>query len=92
MERKCLGNVLGNVLHLTKTPEGWERADAQISGRRKVIVYVSSENPAANAFVAYTPVRGDFTALGKIGACSRRSIFGPFGFLIVPFELLNGPA
>lgn len=48
----------------SKTPEGWERGETQISGRRKIIVYTSPNDPSANAFVAYTPVRGDFTSLG----------------------------
>eukprot|EP00904_Undaria_pinnatifida_P014273 jgi/Undpi1/9977/HiC_scaffold_28.g12431.m1 len=56
-----------------QTPDGWERGEAQISGRRKIIVYTSPKNPGANAFVAYTPVRGDFTTLGSFGTLDEVS-------------------
>eukprot|EP00752_Nemacystus_decipiens_P004213 g3850.t1 len=54
-------------------PDGWERNDAEISGRRKLIVYTSPKNPGTNAFVAYTPARGDFTTLGSFGTLDEVS-------------------
>ncbi|CAB1100376.1 unnamed protein product [Ectocarpus sp. CCAP 1310/34] len=54
-------------------PDGWERNDAEISGRRKIVVYTSPTTPGANAFVAYTPARGDFTSLGSFGTLDEVS-------------------
>eukprot|EP00903_Cladosiphon_okamuranus_P019578 g18006.t1 len=54
-------------------PDGWERKDAEISGRRKLIVYTSPKTPGTNAFVAYTPARGDFTTLGSFGTLDEVS-------------------
>lgn len=51
---------------VVQAPDGWERTEAEISGRRKLIVYTNPKNPGTNAFVAYTPARGDFTSLGKL--------------------------
>lgn len=56
--------AFGCFISPRQVPDGWERKDAEISGRRKLIVYTSPKNPGANAFVAYTPARGDFTTLG----------------------------
>lgn len=56
------------VLRLLRAqvPEGWERNDSEISGRRKIVIYTNPKASGANAFVAYTPARGDFTSLGKL--------------------------
>ncbi|CAN0297219.1 unnamed protein product, partial [Ectocarpus fasciculatus] len=56
-----------------QVPDGWERSDAEISGRRKIVVYTSPTTPGANAFVAYTPARGDFTTLGSFGTLDQVS-------------------
>lgn len=47
-----------------KAPEGWERGEAELSGRRKAVFYRSPKNPTANAVVVCTPVKGDYTSLG----------------------------
>ncbi|CAM9632202.1 unnamed protein product [Discosporangium mesarthrocarpum] len=56
-----------------EVPSGWERGEAQISGRRKVVIYSSPKTPGANAFVVYTPVRSDFTNLGSMGTLDEVS-------------------
>ncbi|CAM9273714.1 unnamed protein product, partial [Hapterophycus canaliculatus] len=54
-------------------PDGWERNDSEISGRRKIVIYTNPKAPGVNAFVAYTPARGDFTSLGSFGTLDEVS-------------------
>ncbi|CAM9914531.1 unnamed protein product [Choristocarpus tenellus] len=56
-----------------EVPTGWERAEAEISGRRKLVVFASSKTPGANAFITYTPVKPDFTSLGSFGSLDEVS-------------------
>ncbi|KAG5190244.1 hypothetical protein JKP88DRAFT_16489, partial [Tribonema minus] len=54
-----------------EVPAGWTQTETEISGRRKVVIWTS--DGSANAFIAVTPVRGDFTSLGSFGTADEVS-------------------
>ncbi|CAM9948634.1 unnamed protein product [Phaeothamnion confervicola] len=48
-------------------PSSWTRDEKEITGRRRLIVFADPDDPTTNAFIAYTPIRGDFISLGSFG-------------------------
>jgi hypothetical protein len=54
-----------------KFPSDWDFTEQEISGRRTMKLYVdpkSDRDEKTIMFVAYTPVRDDFTSLGSFGS------------------------
>lgn len=53
-----------------QVPSSFERSEQNISGRRKAVFFVDSGSAGVESlvFVAYTPVRDDFTGLGSFGS------------------------
>jgi PsbP len=48
-------------------PTNWPKSEQEISDRRKIIVWGNPIDPKTALFVAYTPVRDDFTSLASFG-------------------------
>ena len=48
-------------------PSGWAKTVQEISDRRKIIVWADPSDPKTALFIAYTPVRDDFTSLASFG-------------------------
>mmetsp|Transcript_4613 Transcript_4613/g.6015 ORF Transcript_4613/g.6015 Transcript_4613/m.6015 type:complete len:262 (+) Transcript_4613:153-938(+) len=54
-----------------KIPATWVRSEQQLQDRRKIVLFVNSAEPEDKndlVFVAYTPVRDDFTSLASFGS------------------------
>jgi len=65
-----------------KVPSGWEQSVQALPDRRKIILYIKPDsNQKTLCFIAYTPVRADFTSLGSFGSVDEVSfsIFGSNG-------------
>lgn len=61
-----------------QVPSSWEETEQKLSGRRKAVFLVdpNSKDSATGAietlgFIAYTPVRDDFTSLGSFGSVEQ---------------------
>lgn len=55
-------------------PTGWERTEQSLSDRRKLRLFVdpsSGDDDKTILFIAYTPVRDDFTTLGSFGSVDQ---------------------
>jgi len=55
-------------------PSSWEKTVQQLPDRRKIVLFVdpaSSVNDKTLMFIAYTPVRDDFTSLGSFGSVEQ---------------------
>jgi len=47
-----------------KTPSGWEKSEQALADRRRIVLFVDNNGDGSDKdlmFVAYTPVRDDFT-------------------------------
>jgi len=49
-------------------PTSWVLTTQNLSDRRTLLLFVSPEDPDSNVFLAYTPMRDDFTSLGSFGS------------------------
>jgi hypothetical protein len=57
-----------------KVPSGWENSIQELPDRRKIVLYIDpTSNQKTLLFVAYTPVRDDFTSLGSFGSVDQVS-------------------
>lgn len=61
-----------------RVPSNWESSTQQLSGRRKAVFFTDPSSKDAEsgnietlAFVAYTPLRDDFTSLGSFGSVDQ---------------------
>jgi len=55
-------------------PVGWERTEQSLADRRKINLFVdpsSGDDDKTILFIAYTPVRDDFTQLGSFGSVDQ---------------------
>lgn len=50
-----------------EVPASWQKSEQEISGGRRLVIWVDPKDPDTNCFVAYTPVRGDYMSLGSFG-------------------------
>ncbi len=49
-------------------PTGWTKTEQTLPDRRKIVLYIKPDsNQKTLVFLAYTPVRADFTSLGSFG-------------------------
>ena len=63
-----------NVGFEVKFPKTWERSVQSLADRRKIVLFVnpdSGETDKDLLFIAYTPVRDDFTQLGSFGTVDQ---------------------
>mmetsp|Transcript_7752 Transcript_7752/g.22061 ORF Transcript_7752/g.22061 Transcript_7752/m.22061 type:complete len:229 (+) Transcript_7752:102-788(+) len=52
-----------------KVPSGWEKSVQSLPDRRKIVLFVKPGSEQKTfVFVAYSPVRSDFTSLGSFGS------------------------
>jgi hypothetical protein len=52
-----------------KVPAGWETSVQSLPDRRRIVLYIKPDsNQKTLFFIAYTPVRADFTSLGSFGS------------------------
>ena len=50
-------------------PSGWDKSVQELADRRKIVLYVDPKSQGKTLmFIAYTPVRDDFTSLGSFGS------------------------
>ena len=50
-------------------PSGWEKSVQELADRRKIVLFVDPKSQGKTlVFIAYTPVRDDFTSLGSFGS------------------------
>lgn len=57
-----------------KVPSGWEKSIQSLPDRRKIDLYIKpGSNQKTLIFIAYTPVRADFTSLGSFGSVDEVS-------------------
>lgn len=59
-----------------KTPSGWQKSEQSLPDRRRITLFVNSDENDASAdkdlmFIAYTPVRDDFTGLSSFGSVDQ---------------------
>ena len=52
-----------------KVPEGWTESTQELPDRRKIVLFSKDSTPIM--FVAYTPIRDDFTSLGSFGSVDQ---------------------
>ena len=52
-------------------PSDWKRTEQLLADRRKILVWTDPSDPATAVFIAYTPVRDDFTSLGSFGSVDQ---------------------
>lgn len=56
-----------------EVPKGWSKSDTELPSPpgegppRRIVIFVDPKDKDTNAFINYTPVRGDYTALGSFG-------------------------
>ena len=53
-----------------KLPNGWTKAVQELPDRRKIVLF-SDDTSTPIMFVAYTPIRDDFTSLGSFGSVDQ---------------------
>jgi hypothetical protein len=52
-----------------KVPTGWEQSVQSLPDRRRIVLYIKPGSDQKTLFfIAYTPVRADFTSLGSFGS------------------------
>jgi len=58
-------------------PSEWQKTEQTLpDGRRKIDLYIKPDsNQKTLIFIAYTPVRADFTSLGSFGVCKPLFFF-----------------
>mmetsp|Transcript_23247 Transcript_23247/g.32473 ORF Transcript_23247/g.32473 Transcript_23247/m.32473 type:complete len:239 (-) Transcript_23247:123-839(-) len=50
-------------------PTGWEKSEQSLPDRRKIVLYIEPDSDKKTlAFIAYTPIRDDFTSLSSFGS------------------------
>eukprot|EP00980_Cylindrotheca_fusiformis_P002707 scaffold627_cov125-Cylindrotheca_fusiformis.AAC.24 len=50
-------------------PTGWDKSEQSLPGRRKIVLYIKPGSERQTlVFLAFTPVRADFTSLGSFGS------------------------
>lgn len=52
-------------------PSSWSQSEQELFDRRKIIVWTDPSDTSTAAFIAYTPVRDDFTSLGSFGSVDQ---------------------
>jgi PsbP len=54
-----------------KVPADWIATNQELPDRRKINLWTDPNDPATLLFIAYTPVRDDFTSLGSFGSVDQ---------------------
>ncbi len=60
-----------------KRPSGWEQSEQSLPDRRRIVLFVNNKDAVSSEadkdlmFVAYTPVRDDFTQLSSFGSVEQ---------------------
>lgn len=57
-----------------KRPSGWEQSEQALPDRRRIVLFMNNNEEEADKslmFVAYTPVRDDFTTLSSFGSVEQ---------------------
>lgn len=71
-----------------KVPSGWEKSVQSLPDRRKIVLFVKPGSEQKTfVFVAYSPVRSDFTSLGSFGSVDEVSRSGPILYFVSGFSL-----
>lgn len=52
-------------------PSTWSQTEQELFDRRKIVVWTDPTDAATAIFIAYTPVRDDFTSLGSFGTVDQ---------------------
>jgi hypothetical protein len=52
-------------------PASWSQSEQELFDRRKIIVWTDPTDASTAVFIAYTPVRDDFTSLGSFGSVDQ---------------------
>jgi PsbP len=52
-------------------PSTWSKSETELNDRRKIVVWGDPNDAKTALFIAYTPVRDDFTSLGSFGAVDQ---------------------
>jgi hypothetical protein len=54
-----------------RVPERWTFAEQMLSDRRRFLTWVDPDDATTLVYIAYTPVRDDFTSLGSFGSVDQ---------------------
>lgn len=54
-----------------KVPADWVATNQQLPDRRKINMWTDPNDPSTLLFIAYTPVRADYTSLGSFGSVDQ---------------------
>ena len=61
-----------------KVPSGWEKSEQSLPDRRKIVLYIDPNGSSTDGkdeknliFIAYTPIRDDFTSLSSFGSVDQ---------------------
>ena len=64
-----------NVGFQVQVPSGWTKSEQMLSDRRKIVLFINGDQAEKASedliFVAYTPVRDDFTSLASFGSVDQ---------------------
>jgi hypothetical protein len=53
-------------------PSGWEKSEQTLPGRRKIVLYIKPDSDQKTlVFLAFTPVRADFTSIASFGSAEE---------------------
>jgi PsbP len=52
-------------------PSKWQASEKEMVDRRKLLVWTDPDDAAIAVFIAYTPVRDDYTSLGSFGSVNQ---------------------
>lgn len=52
-------------------PDDWTQTKSELQDRRTILVWTDPKDPKTALFIAYTPVRDDFTSLASFGAVDQ---------------------
>lgn len=52
-------------------PSTWVRADQTLPDRRKIVIFSNPDDKETLMFIAYTPIRDDFTSLSSFGTVDQ---------------------
>jgi PsbP len=52
-------------------PSTWSKSETELNDRRKIVVWGDPNDAKTALFIAYTPVRDDFTSLASFGAVDQ---------------------
>jgi len=65
-----------NIGFQIKAPSGWDKSEQTLPDRRRLVLFMNNEDGSAASkndlmFIAYTPIRDDFTALSSMGTLDQ---------------------